>query len=203
MLSTTQGGRERMRITRIAIVLLLGILLVSGIACEGGGESEPTPTPTPAPTPVSGFLTYTDEANGFSISYPEDWELVPEEMWEDVLLMLWAPVACEEFITDFSITTEGLPYPLSVQSYSEGAERHLRSLEGYTSISEEELTVDGKAAIKHVFTFIMEGETFKVMQVYLVENKTAWVLSFGTVPACWSQYEVIFDNMAGSFQLLD
>lgn len=33
-----------MRITRIALVLLLGILLVSGLACGGGGE--PTPTPT-------------------------------------------------------------------------------------------------------------------------------------------------------------
>lgn len=36
-----------MRITRIALVLLLGILLVSGLACGAGGEPIPTLTPTP------------------------------------------------------------------------------------------------------------------------------------------------------------
>ena len=41
-----------MRITRIALILLLGILLVSGLACGGGLEAIPTPTPTPTPTPI-------------------------------------------------------------------------------------------------------------------------------------------------------
>ena len=37
-----------MRITRIAIILLLGTLLVSGLACcTDGAEPETTPTPTP------------------------------------------------------------------------------------------------------------------------------------------------------------
>lgn len=40
-----------MKKARIAIVLLLGILLVSGFACDGDGE--PTPTSTPMPTPTT------------------------------------------------------------------------------------------------------------------------------------------------------
>lgn len=41
------------RITRIAVILLLGILLISGFACDGDGEPTPTPSlmPTPTPTP--------------------------------------------------------------------------------------------------------------------------------------------------------
>ena len=35
-----------MRITRIAIVLVLGIVLVSGLACGDDGEPSPTPAPT-------------------------------------------------------------------------------------------------------------------------------------------------------------
>jgi len=39
-----------MVITRISVIFLLGIFLVSGIACGGGGEPIPTPTTTPIPT---------------------------------------------------------------------------------------------------------------------------------------------------------
>lgn len=40
-----------MKPTKIAVTLLLGVLIVSGLACAGGGKgSEPTPTPTPTPT---------------------------------------------------------------------------------------------------------------------------------------------------------
>ena len=41
-----------MKITTIAVILLLGILLVSGLACGGGLEATPTPTPTLTPTPT-------------------------------------------------------------------------------------------------------------------------------------------------------
>ena len=41
-----------MKKSRIAVVLLLVIVLVSGLACCGGEESVPTPTPTVTPTPT-------------------------------------------------------------------------------------------------------------------------------------------------------
>lgn len=41
---------DTMKITRIALLLFLGILLVSGFACGGDGELAPTPTPTATPT---------------------------------------------------------------------------------------------------------------------------------------------------------
>lgn len=40
------------KIARIAITLVLGILLVSASACGGGPVAAPTPTPTPTPTPA-------------------------------------------------------------------------------------------------------------------------------------------------------
>jgi len=39
-----------MRTTKIAVILLLGILLMSGFACGGGPEVTPTPTPLPTVT---------------------------------------------------------------------------------------------------------------------------------------------------------
>ena len=39
-----------MRKTRIAVVLLVALMLVSGLACDRATEETPTPTPTPTPT---------------------------------------------------------------------------------------------------------------------------------------------------------
>ena len=42
-----------MQIARIALVVLIGIMLVSGFACGGDEESVPTATPIPTPSPTS------------------------------------------------------------------------------------------------------------------------------------------------------
>ena len=47
---------------RIAVVLLVGIMLVSGLACgcgNGGGEPTPTPTPTPRSCDCTGTINVT------------------------------------------------------------------------------------------------------------------------------------------------
>lgn len=58
-----------MKKARIAVVLLLGIMLVFGLACDGGEVSTstptpttiPTPTPTPATTPiVTDYISFID-----------------------------------------------------------------------------------------------------------------------------------------------
>jgi len=44
------------------IALALLVLLVSTTACGGDGK-------------IAGYVTYNDEANGFSIPYPEHWTI--------------------------------------------------------------------------------------------------------------------------------
>ena len=66
-----------MKAKTLIVLTLLAILFVSTMACGRGGE-QATPTP--------GYLTYTDEANGFSISYPEDWNTMPQESLDAALI---------------------------------------------------------------------------------------------------------------------
>ena len=190
--------RGILKATRIVIVLLLGIMLLVGLACGDGGEPEQTPTSTP----LSGFITHADEVNGFSFSYPDDWQLASDELSAGTDVMFLAPVACSYINTNFNVVSEGLPYSMSVQSYFENGKSYLQAFTGYTPISDDELTVAGKASIKHVYTWLLSGQTIKQMQVYLVQDETVWVLTFTAAPACWSQYEATFDTIADSFQLL-
>ena len=164
----------------------------------------PTPTPTQTPTPVAGYITYTDVANGFSISYPEDWDIAPEEMWgEWTLVAFWAPAACGDLIPNFAVIVEELPFPISLQTYWDSGKRQLASLAGYTPISEEEVTMAGRPAIKHVFSESEYGVTSNDMKVFFVEGTMAWILGCFSVPECWGQYEPTFDTIADSFLLLE
>ena len=191
--------RGIVKATRIVIVLLLGIMLLVGLACGNGGEPEQTPTYTP----LSGFITHTDEVNGFSFSYPDDWHLASDELAAGTDVVFLAPVACSDVTTNFNVVSEGLPYTMSVQSYFENGKIYLQAFAEYTPISDDELTVAGKASIKHIYTWLLAGQTLKQMQVYLVQDETAWVLTFTTAPVCWSQYEATFDTITDSFQLLN
>jgi hypothetical protein len=191
--------RGILKATRIVIVLLLGIMLLVGLACGDGGEPEQTPTPTP----LSGFITYTNEVNGFSFSYPDDWQLASDELSAGTDVMFLASVACSDVTTNFNVVSEDLPYSMSVQGYFENGKSYLQAFTGYTPISDDELTVSGEPSIKHIYTWLLSGQTLKQMQVYLVQDETAWVLTFTTAPNCWSQYEATFNTITDSFQLLN
>ena len=99
---------------------------------------------------------------------------------------------------------EELPYSLSVREYFETGKALLPSTyPGYRDISEEQVSLGGMAAIKHVSTASLGIVTFKQMQVYLVEGSTGWVITCTVTLGFWSQYEPIFDTIVNSFRLLD
>lgn len=209
----------------IIVIIVIAIATVAAIGITGGYDEEPTPTPTPTPTPMptltptptptptltstptptptspAGYLTYTDKANGFSISYPEDWDIVQD--WMSTHVSFRDSVLYGIFASTIDVVSEDLPYSMSIQAFHDAAKLNFQDSEGYTLVSEEELIIDGKTAIKHVYTMSVLGLTGKQMEVYLMEDKTVWILNFNTVPAFWSQYEDTFNTVARSFRLFD
>lgn len=209
----------------IIVIIVIAIATVAAIGITGGYDEEPTPTPTPTPTPMptltptptptptltstptptptspAGYLTYTDKANGFSISYPEDWDIVQD--WMSTHVSFRDSVLYGIFASTIDVVSEDLLYSMSIQAFHDAAKLNFQDSEGYTLVSEEELIIDGKTAIKHVYTMSVLGLTGKQMEVYLMEDKTVWILNFNTVPAFWSQYEDTFNTVARSFRLFD
>lgn len=119
-------------------------MLLVGLACGNGGEPEPTPTSTP----LSGFITYTDEVNGFSFSYPDDWQLASDELSAGTDVMFLAPLECRDVETNVNVVSESLPYPMSVQTYYyEYNEWKLQVFPDYTHISTDERTIAGDPSI--------------------------------------------------------
>jgi hypothetical protein len=64
----------------LASALLLAVAAAGRIAAQrdaGGVTPLPmvTATPSPSPTPQTGFLVYSDKANGFLVQYPQNWSV--------------------------------------------------------------------------------------------------------------------------------
>ena len=200
----------------IPVILLIVILLVgSSCSCGGGGET-PTPTPGPTgtstptpgptgnatvtPTPVLEYLEYIDEENGFAIQYPQDWEMVAADM---ALIGFVGGEVDMECYPQFTVTVEELPEPVIVDAWFEELKGNYTAAGGYIPISEEALTVDGVAAIKHVCSIDVYEVVFQAMLLYVVEDSNGWIVFCPCRSDCWSQYETTFDTIVDSYRLLD
>jgi len=146
------------------------------------------------------YLEYIDEANGFAILYPENWEMATTEV---ALISFGAGVADIECIPQFSVTIVELSEPMSVDAWFEELKGNYTADEGYTPISEKALTVDGIAAIKHVCSLSYVEVTFQAMLLYVVDDTNGWIVFCPCQSYCWSKYEPTFDTIVGSFRLLD
>lgn len=70
-----------MKIAQVATVLLLGIVLVSGLACGNSGmEPTPTPGPDPTPPPVGGSAELP-EAYQYTRTWARDDETIVMHVW--------------------------------------------------------------------------------------------------------------------------
>ena len=200
----------------VLVILSLVSLAVGAVGCGGGGEeTAATPTPKVTSAPLEGFDTYTDTVNGFSISYPEDWDQIPSELLTGTLgdmavVGFWPPeFQPDNYPPSFHILLEELPFTMGVDTYWDSAKRYLPNLfENYTPLSTESTTINGITAIVHVFTFTDSddsGESWqcKFIKVALVKDLGAWVITGESTVPYFDDYELTYDEVIKSFRLLD
>lgn len=155
------------------------------------------------PTSIAGYVTYNDEANGFSISYPEHWRnLVRFQTSQKTIVSFYDPARCCATPSTVNLVKEMLPDYLSLREYIEANKAMSADMDlGYTFIAEEQVTLGGMTTIKNVYTLTRLDA--KGMEVYFVEGSTGWVITCATICGVWDKYEPIFGTMLSSFRLLD
>jgi uncharacterized lipoprotein YehR (DUF1307 family) len=167
----------------VLVVTLSGI----GVAC---GPSEP-----------SQFLTYTDEANGFSIDYPQGWYIERPAERPTIKVSIWSKRlgvdrACI-MVTKESVSVQ------SLESYSELRMQHLSdTAKDYVSISTEELTINDISAVKHTYAETVGTTPYETVQVYLVDDGSGWLFGFACPQKSFDSYKSTFDTALNSFRLL-
>lgn len=172
----------------------------------------PTPTPTPAVTPQvtpSAYLTHTDEANGIAVDYPAGWtwadDLVLETEYAVVIVAFRSPAEEDGFRPHMVVTKTVPPVPVTVRqafSLAHAVGHQAEEFSGYVSVSDEDITVDGLPAIKHIFTYSEGGVALKVKQFWVVKEVEVWVVRYVTAEASFDRLEPVLDGIVLSFTFL-
>ena len=172
-------------ILTIATLVLVMTLSAIGVSC---GPSEP-----------SQFLTYTDEANRFSIDYPQGWDVNPEES-SDVKVAIWSK--------KFGINAAGIlvaKYKATGYTLKTFSDFQIEALpniiKDYAPISTEELTINGIPAIEHVYGHTVTPTSYITMRVYLVEDGTGWILGFPCPQKSLDSFKSTFETVLNSLRL--
>ena len=182
------GKRAVFIITILSLVLTLSILSIIITGCT---TSEP-----------SQFVTYIDEANGFSIEYPDNWHTDTPKDPPEVKVSIWE----KEFglnpvgIMVAKYTASGYTF----ESFFEYRKNYLASnTKDYSPVSTEELTISSVPAIKHTYTKTVGTTTYKSVEICLVKDNKGWILVFNSSAKSSDSYKPIFDTCFNSFRLLE
>ena len=162
------------------------------------------PVSGPASSPA--LSTHADPQDGFSISYPADWSLMPEEITptDDYWVLAtayWAPKADYGFTPEFAVWWERLDAQMSVETYFDIVVRDLRSIPGYRLISQDSVTINGVPAIIHVSAEASDHGELMYFEGYFVQNGTAWIIQCACHSDSYDSLGPVFESMVDSFRL--
>jgi len=162
--------------------------------------------PTPAAMPELGYLSHTDETNGYSIWCPQDWYLKEEP---DLMLNLVSPRSHpgEHMWGGWWGATVSLSQDYTRETLWNAFiewKADEEELQAYAQVSEEQVTVGGVTAIRQVFEYKQPtGVWITVEELFLVKDGVAYVITCATSTSLRDEYESIFDTVMNSFKLLD
>jgi len=177
-------------VSRKVILTVVALVLVAtlsgiGISCK--------------PSKPAQFVTYTNEANEFSIDYPQGWRVEPDLSDPHIRVKI-----CKS-LWDQNVGVQVAKYWDEIgglDSFSQSQIKAASNFEDYVPLSTEELTINGIPAIKHTYTATASPKSYKFVQIYLVKNETGWLLHFFCTGKDFDSREATFDTILNSFRLL-
>jgi hypothetical protein len=190
----------------LGLALILSLSLIVGIACGGGEEEGPGVTPSPPFTPTPSMSTPTPTL-GIDVDHPADWTWSDELVTgtENAVAAFRSPMEENSFHPHMVVTRTALPIPLRVGEvfgYAHSTGHQAEEFAGYVSVSDEDITVDGLPAIKHVFTYSEGGLELKAKQLWVVKELEAWVVRYVTAEDSFDSWESVLDDILHSFTFL-
>lgn len=187
-------------LSKLVFVVSLILVIVITASCVPAGQ-EPGLSSAPQE-----FETHFDENEGFSILYPQGWSIVPEDILSaepGAIVAYRAPKAYNNFTPNFNIMIELLDTEITVQTYLDAALRHLRTSPGYKSIATHSLLIDGIPAMTHTSRQnAANGGTATAIQGFLVEDRTAWIITCICDSQSFKSFEPTFNTIINSFHFL-
>jgi hypothetical protein len=188
--------RRRLTVAVLSLALLAG-------ACDGGtqqqaGEQTDEPTTTQAP---AGTQRYENTEFGFTLDYPEGWVVNEEQPGAEVFIFN-QPSAQDGFGENLGVGVEELPGEITLEQYTQATKGNLEAGLGEIQVAEEGPTsIGGVPAYSIEYEAEQQGELFTFLQTWLVDSRTAYVLTFTGHGQEFETYRPQAQSIIDSFRL--
>lgn len=146
---------------------------------------------------------YYNEAKGFSIKFPDEWEIKEGDGIEAPLVEAVSPWEDEDdpFSEFISVDVEEFSENVDLERYTDRLRSdHAEEFPFYEEIEEGETTIDGVAAKSIVFDIGMEEGTNRVLGFVLAREKRGYLISCVAEDSKFSDYKEIFEEAIYSFR---
>lgn len=165
-------------------------------ACAGNAEEKTQQSQTAA------LEKYTNTEKGYTIEYPLDWKKsdIPQL---DIVLFAPSRGNDQKAHASMNIVSEKVGKGISLdQFYSESAANLTSALKDVQVEKNGSAQLNSTTSKWMLYTHIMQGVKFRVLQYYIVANETIYLITFSTTATDFDGYRQDFENIVNSFKIV-
>ena len=195
----------------LAIIALVMIASLSVAGCtQNSSTSSPTPTPTiTSKATVIGNNTTFSSSTGFNITYPKALKTDSNNS-SDTKIMIY--LATNNTTDSVSLLTEPVNPNTTSLDYATYYIGLINNNPDYQLVSNQSTTLGGKPAYTIVWQATLpvqpdpsssttQNTTLKVMQTYVVNNNTGYIVTYKALPSDYNTYLAQAQPIMNSFKL--
>ncbi|OFX15579.1 MAG: hypothetical protein A2V59_08235 [Armatimonadetes bacterium RBG_19FT_COMBO_69_19] len=130
-------------------------------------------------TGQAGWSTFTHPALGFSLAYPDGWEVSGEDGSIAFMVMGPRPAGVADLRLNVNVTTDRVPADMTVEQFEAVSESRMGLLfNGYKRLRTDRTVISGRQAILRYYTWKRnDGLELYQMQLYLVASARGYVIT--------------------------
>jgi hypothetical protein len=150
-----------------------------------------------------GLSRYTDDKNGFVVSYPGDWQMT--EVTQPGIAVIFASPSegdDDKFLETFSVSAGDIPEGLDAKGFAKLALKAPETyIEGYSVIDEKPLSVGSLKGYLVIYGGKLGGEKLVFKQAFFVKNTQGYSVIFTFAAEKYQLYQKTADQVIDSFSL--
>ena len=146
--------------------------------------------------------TYTDQENGFSIQYPNDW--TKEVRGNSVVFLSQLESSGDQFKENVNFMLQDLSQQqLTLDEYTQiTKESVIANLGKQAIVSLKDATIQGIDEKEFVYNMNMNGNSLRIKQYWFIKNKKAYLFNYTAETSKYTEYETAADKVVESFEFL-
>ncbi|MBS3067348.1 hypothetical protein J4450_01485 [Candidatus Micrarchaeota archaeon] len=139
---------------------------------------------------------------GFTVTYPKNWELIETNTSAKIVIVATFEDENDSFRENIAIGIEDLTTNVQVQDYAIKNIEDIEKKLGIKSEGEDTVEINGIVSYKVIFSPRTKNEiSIKQMQVYMLKDNTAYILTFTSEEKNFDNYMNKVDEIINSFTI--